>query len=150
MEFASKLVKLIFGKSMFFCFSAHTNSTIDFFVSRLSNMLFSDCRSLTLGEFKRNQKDAYCYLSSTSHLQHCKKESKSIGTISSFLAFIPILVLLEVYFVLDKLSKELEQTDPCYVNCLMTKKVIRDISCKPLGERKIILLYAVKFLSSEF
>ena len=30
--------------------------------------------------------------------------------------------------MIDKLSKELEQTDPYYVNRLMTKGVIRDIS----------------------
>ena len=44
------------------------------------------------------------------------------------------------YFVIDELSKELEQTDPYYGNCLMRKGVIRVISCKPLGELKIFLL----------
>ena len=44
------------------------------------------------------------------------------------------------YFVIDELSKELEQTDPYYGNCLRRKGVIRVISCKPLGELKIILL----------
>ena len=39
-----------------------------------------------------------------------------------------------------KLSKELEQTDPYYVNRLMTKRVITDINCKPFGELKIVLL----------
>ena len=42
--------------------------------------------------------------------------------------------------MIDTLSKELEQTDPYYVNRLMTKGVIRDNSCKPLGELKIIIL----------
>ena len=37
---------------------------------------------------------------------------------------------LEAYFVIDQLSKEAEQTDKHYINCLMTKRVIKDISCK--------------------
>ena len=31
--------------------------------------------------------------------------------------------------MIDKLSKELEQTDPYYVNRLMTKGVLTDINC---------------------
>ena len=50
----------------------------------------------------------------------------------------------EVYFVIDKLSKELEKTDPCCVNRLMTKGVITDINFKSFGELKIVL-----FLCSE-
>ena len=42
--------------------------------------------------------------------------------------------------MIDKLSKELEQSDPFYVNRLMTKGVITDINCKPFGELKIVLL----------
>ena len=42
--------------------------------------------------------------------------------------------------MIDKLSENLEQTDPYYVNRLMTKGVITDINCKPFGELKIILL----------
>ena len=42
--------------------------------------------------------------------------------------------------MIDLLSKVLEQTDPYYVNRLMTKGVIKYISCKPLGELKIIRL----------
>ena len=61
-----------------------------------------------------------------------------------FLAFVPILVCLEVYFVIDKFSKELEQFDSYYINRLMTKGVITDNNCKRFGELKIVLL-----LSSE-
>ena len=57
-----------------------------------------------------------------------------------FLAFVPIFVFLEVYFVLDKLSTELKQTVPFYVNRLMTKGVMTDINCNPLVELKMILL----------
>ena len=46
--------------------------------------------------------------------------------------------------MIDKLSKETEQTDPYYVNRLLTKRVITDINCKPFGELKIVL-----FLCSE-
>ena len=46
--------------------------------------------------------------------------------------------------MIDKLSKELEQTDPCYFIRLMTKGLITDINCKSLGELKI-----VRFLYSE-
>ena len=63
-----------------------------------------------------------------------------------FLASVPILDFLEVYFVIDKLSKELEQTDPYYVNGLMTKGVITDINCKPFGELKIVLLLCSEVL----
>ena len=42
--------------------------------------------------------------------------------------------------MVDKLRKELEQTDPNYVNRLMTKGVIPDINCKLFGEFKIVLL----------
>ena len=51
-----------------------------------------------------------------------------------------------MYFVIDKLSKELEQTDPYYVNRLMTKGVITDINCKPFGELKIVLLLCSEVL----
>ena len=47
---------------------------------------------------------------------------------------------MEVYFVIDKLSTELKQTVPYYVNRLMTKGVMIDINCNPLVELKIILL----------
>ena len=63
-----------------------------------------------------------------------------------FLAFVPILFFLEVCFVIDKLSKELEQIDPYYVNRLMTKGVITDINCKPFGELKIVLLLCSEVL----
>ena len=49
-------------------------------------------------------------------------------------------------FVIDKLSKELEQTDPYYVNRLMTKGVITDTNCKHFGELKIVLLLCSEFL----
>ena len=53
--------------------------------------------------------------------------------------------------MIDKLSKELEQTDPYYVNRLMTKGVITDINCKPFGELKIVLiLCSVSSSSCEF
>ena len=42
--------------------------------------------------------------------------------------------------MIDKFSKELEQTDPYYVNRLMTKGVIININCKPFGELKILLI----------
>ena len=41
--------------------------------------------------------------------------------------------------MIDKLSTELKQTVPYYVNCLMTKGVMKDINCNPLVEFKIIL-----------
>ena len=43
--------------------------------------------------------------------------------------------------MIHKLSKELEQIDPYYVNRLMTKGVITDIKCKPFGELKIVLFF---------
>ena len=42
--------------------------------------------------------------------------------------------------MIDKLSKELEQIDPYYVNRLTKKGVITDFNCKPFGELKIVLL----------
>ena len=48
--------------------------------------------------------------------------------------------------MIDKLSKELEQTDPFYVNHLMTKGVITDINCKPFGELKIVFLLCSEVL----
>ena len=48
--------------------------------------------------------------------------------------------------MIDKMSKELEQTDPYYVNRLMTKGVITDINCKPFGELKIVLLLCSEVL----
>ena len=42
--------------------------------------------------------------------------------------------------MIDKLSKELGQTDSYYVNRLMTKEVIKDFNCEPFGELKIVLL----------
>ena len=61
-----------------------------------------------------------------------------------FLLLFQFCFFFEVYFVIDKLSKELEKTDPCYVNRLMTKGVITDINFKSFGELKIVL-----FLCSE-
>ena len=59
----------------------------------------------------------------------------------SFL-LIPIFGFLEAYFVIDILSKELEQTDPYYDNPLMAKGVIKDINLNPkrFDELKILLL----------
>ena len=48
--------------------------------------------------------------------------------------------------MIDKLSKEFEQTDPYYVNRLMTKGVTTDINCKPFGELKIVLLLCSEVL----
>ena len=48
--------------------------------------------------------------------------------------------------MIDKLSKELEQTDPYYVNRLMTKGVITYINCKPFGELKTVLLLCSEVL----
>ena len=48
--------------------------------------------------------------------------------------------------MIDKLSKELEQTDPYYVNRLMTKGLITDINCKPFGELKMVLLLCSEVL----
>ena len=47
--------------------------------------------------------------------------------------------------MVHKMSKELEQTDPYYVNLIMTKGVIPDIECKLFGELRIVLFFAVKF-----
>ena len=55
--------------------------------------------------------------------------------------------------MIDELSKELDQTDPYYVNRLLTKGVIRDISCKPLRELEKVLLLCSEIslrLSSDF
>ena len=111
---------------MFFRFSAHTKSTIDFFVPRLSNVILSDWLRLTLGEFNNGY---FCYSFSTSLLQHCKQNQIFLVESSLFLPFVPIFVFLEVYFKIDKLSTELKQTVPYYVNRLMTKGVIIDINC---------------------
>ena len=48
--------------------------------------------------------------------------------------------------MIDKLSKELEQIDPYYVNRLMTKGLITDINCKPFGELKMVLLLCSEVL----
>ena len=48
--------------------------------------------------------------------------------------------------MIDKLSKELEQTDPYYVNRLMTKGVITDINCNSFVELKIALLLCSEVL----
>ena len=53
-------------------------------------------------------------------------------------------MFLVVYSVVDKLRKKLEQTDPYYVNRLMTKVAITDNNCKLFGELKLVL-----FLCSE-
>ena len=63
-----------------------------------------------------------------------------------FLLLFQFWFFLEVYFVIDKLSKELEQTDPYYVNRLMTKGVITHINCNPCGELKIVLLLCSEVL----
>ena len=42
--------------------------------------------------------------------------------------------------MIDKLSTELKQTVPYYVNRLVTQRVMIDINCNPLVELKIILL----------
>ena len=51
-----------------------------------------------------------------------------------------------MYFVIDELSKELEQTDPYYVNRLMTKGVITDVKFELFGELKIVLLLCSEVL----
>ena len=81
-----------------------------------------------------------CCSFSTSHLQHFKQNQNFLVQSALFLAFVSIFVFLEVYFVIDKLSTELKQTVPHYVNRLMTKGVMIDINCNPLVELKIILL----------
>ena len=48
--------------------------------------------------------------------------------------------------MIHKLSKELEQSDPYYVNRLMTKGVIPDIECKPFGELRIVLFFCSEVL----
>ena len=55
-------------------------------------------------------------------------------------------ILSDVFFVTESLSKELEQTDPYYVNRFGTKGVISEISCKPLGELKAVLLLSSEVL----
>ena len=124
---------------MFFRFSAHTKSTIDSSVSRLSNIILSDWLILT-GEFKI--KSIICLLLLVFNLAFTALKTESNFLVQSplFLAFVPIFVFLEVHFVIDKLSMELKQTVPYYVNRLMTKGVMIDINCNPLVELKIILL----------
>ena len=53
-------------------------------------------------------------------------------------------------FAIINLNKELEQTNPYYVNRLMTKGVIRDTSCKPLGDPKIVLFMKGNSFSCNF
>ena len=48
--------------------------------------------------------------------------------------------------MIDKLIKELEPTDPYYVNRSMTKGVITNFICKPFGELKILLLLCSEVL----
>ena len=48
--------------------------------------------------------------------------------------------------MVDKMSKELEQTDPYYVNRLMTKGKITDNNFKTFGELKIVLLLCSQVL----
>ena len=48
--------------------------------------------------------------------------------------------------MIDKLSTELKQTVPYYVNRLMTKGVMIDINCNPLVEVKLILLLCRRVL----
>ena len=45
-----------------------------------------------------------------------------------------------MYFKFDKVSMELKQTVPYYVNQLMTKRVMIDINCNHLVELKIIII----------
>ena len=63
--------------------------------------------------------------------------------IISYLFFLRLFYFfLEPFFVIDKLSKELEQTDliSIVILCqLFNRGVIKDISCKPFGELKIVL-----------
>ena len=77
---------------------------------------------------------------STSQLKHCKQNQHFLVQSSLFLAFVSIFAFLEVYFVIDKLSTELKQTVPYYINRLMTKGVMIDINCNPLVELKLFLL----------
>ena len=48
--------------------------------------------------------------------------------------------------MIDKLSKELEQTDPYYVNRLMTKGMITYINYKLFGKLKIVFLFCSEVL----
>ena len=48
--------------------------------------------------------------------------------------------------MIDKLSKELEQTDLYSVNRLMAKRVIRDNNCKIFEELKIVVLLCSEIL----
>ena len=76
----------------------------------------------------------------TSHLQHCEHIQNFLVQPPFFLAFVPVFVFLEVYFMIDKLSTEWKQTVPYYVNHLMTKVVLMDINCNPFVELESILL----------
>ena len=49
--------------------------------------------------------------------------------------------------MIDKLSLDLDKTDSYYVNRFTTKEVIRDISCKPLGELKDVFFCSEVLLS---
>ena len=72
--------------------------------------------------------------------------SKNFGTIFSFSCFCSNLGFLGAYFVIDKPSKELEQTDLYSVNRLMAKRVIRDNNCKIFEELKIVVLLCSEIL----
>ena len=55
--------------------------------------------------------------------------------------------------MIDKLSEEIEQTDPYYFSLLMTQGVITDINCKPFGEPKTVLFLCIEVflrVSSDF
>ena len=86
--------------------------------------------SLILGEVK---------IKSVNHL-FCKKYQNNLVQSPLFPVIVPVLVLLEFYFVIDKLSTDLKIFFPYYVNHLMTKVVLIDINCNPLVELKIILI----------
>ena len=109
---------------MFFCFSAHTKPLIDYFVSRLSNLIFSDWLILILGEFKI--KSIRCFLIIVLNLAFVLIvfNLASSGNIiksfctTSFFSSVPFFFFFEVYFVIYKLSNESKKTDPYYIGDL--------------------------------
>ena len=71
-------------------------------------------------KYKTKSKDAYSFSFSTLHFYHYKYNQNFLVQSLLFFAFFPTLVFLEVNFVIEKLSKELEETDSNFVNRLLT------------------------------
>ena len=107
-------------------------------------MILSDWLILSLGELEFESKWCLIFFVLNLAFWELLTESNSFGTYSPFSCFCSCFCLLLAYFVIHKQSIELEQINPFCVHHSMTIAVIRDISCKPVGE---ISFYAVKYFN---